>query len=283
MTSPARALGSQSGQAVVEYVLILVVTVSLILGGIYQLNSAFKSWANNYFGNYLACLLETGELPTISGTGGDSGICNAFFEPYSFANGRPLLAGRGGSGGGSASSGRSNDDGKSGGAGDGGGTREGSGYTGGASHYSSGRAFGASSSRGGGLGSGQRFKVTPKGEQTNPGGTQVSDYGGYGGGSRRPGTQVRYRIDTGSALRDEREGVQRRKVAGVANTTTDRTGKGPRIRLNGMNIKAKDQDAVDSSLTVPDFLRYLIIAAIILALILFLGGQALQIGKSMDN
>jgi hypothetical protein len=42
------------------------------------------------------------------------------------------------------------------------------------------------------------------------------------------------------------------------------------------------QSEGDMSLSFGDFLRYLIIAAIIIALVLFLGGQLLQASKGMD-
>lgn len=58
----------------------------------FEFNTAFQAWANNYFGDYLTCLLETGELPTIEGSPGDSGICGQFFEPFSLKNGRPSKA-----------------------------------------------------------------------------------------------------------------------------------------------------------------------------------------------
>ena len=83
------SLRSQSGQGIVEYILVLIVTLALILGLLWQFSDAFRAWANNYFGEYLACLLETGELPSVGGMGGVAGTCNRYFEPFSIANGRP--------------------------------------------------------------------------------------------------------------------------------------------------------------------------------------------------
>ncbi len=89
----------QSGQAVAEYILVLLVAVILILTFLWLFSGAFKAWANNYFGDYLTCILETGELPNISGEPGDSGQCDQFFEPFSLKNGRPLILNAGGGGG----------------------------------------------------------------------------------------------------------------------------------------------------------------------------------------
>ena len=127
--TPRRLLRSQSGQGIVEYLLVLVVTVSILLGAIYQFNSAFKSWAQSYFGDYLTCLFETGELPIIDGTPGDSGECNSLFKPFSFTGGRSY-AGANGSGGGNggrngASGGESGANGKNANGANGNGTRGG--------------------------------------------------------------------------------------------------------------------------------------------------------------
>ena len=59
----------EKGQAVIEYLLILILVVSIILGILYQFNDAFKKFINGYFGDYIACLLETGELPSLGGMG----------------------------------------------------------------------------------------------------------------------------------------------------------------------------------------------------------------------
>ena len=41
-------------------------------------------------------------------------------------------------------------------------------------------------------------------------------------------------------------------------------------------------DQQDSPMTFGNFIRFLIIAAIIIALVVLVGGQMLQVGKSMD-
>lgn len=270
-------LRSESGQAIVEYILILVVSVSIILGGIYQLNSAFKSWANAYFGNYVSCLLETGELPAISGTGGDSGVCNQFFEPFSLGKGRPLVSNytppeTRGAGGPSDSGSR---EGKAPGSRVGGAAGGGGGGFGGG-----GRAFQTGSARSGGV----KTKVAAKVDSSSTGNTTPTGYGGgYGATNRRLNTDTRHRLDQRFAFQDEQERQTRRQISSSGPPTERAAGKGPRIRLRGQDLKKGPQDAGDSGLTVPDFLRYLLIAAILLALFVVLGGQALQIGKSMEK
>ena len=57
-----RPKNNQAGQAAIDYILVLVVTIILLLmlRGFYK---PFRQWLDNYFTNYLACLIETGELP----------------------------------------------------------------------------------------------------------------------------------------------------------------------------------------------------------------------------
>jgi hypothetical protein len=59
-----------SGQATVEYVLLIGITVILVLGIVYQFNSAFRGFADQLFvgeDSYLACLIKTGTLPFEAG------------------------------------------------------------------------------------------------------------------------------------------------------------------------------------------------------------------------
>lgn len=265
------ALKNQRGQAIVEYILILVATVGLILGGIYQLNSAFKAWANNYFGNYLACLLETGELPTISGGGGNGGLCNEIFKPFSLAEGRPLVSNYKAPEGTSTSSSRSR------------GSREGSrsaggggGYSGGGGRFTAGRSKSSSPSSAGG--GGKKSSTL-----TNTGNIKPSDYGVSGRTTyRRQDAGIRTRLDNRVAFENEQDRPLKRSVAGWAKPPGEGNGKSPRIRLKKTDLKKKQGPEADTSLTLPNFLRFLVIAGIIIALIVFLGGQGLQIGKSME-
>jgi hypothetical protein len=54
---------SKSGQAVVEYMLILVVSVTLILSLASVIFTPFQVFLNQFLGEYVSCLLESGELP----------------------------------------------------------------------------------------------------------------------------------------------------------------------------------------------------------------------------
>jgi hypothetical protein len=269
------SLRDEKGQGVVEYILVLVVAVSIILGGIYQLNDAFKKWAENYFGNYLACLLETGELPSLSGTGGDSGVCNQFFKPYTFSEGRPLLAGAGGAGGDDGAEGKTN------------GARESkrSGNSGAAGNYTQIGSFGSanSSSQAGGGGSGGR---TGKMSSTYTGSTDFSRYGsgGYSSGPRVTPIQLKTSLDQRFVFDDSREDQKRRPISSPTKLGGSSAPKfGTPINLSSGVKKAHDMgDDDNSGFSFGGLIKYLILAGILLALIVFLGGQALSIRKSME-
>ena len=63
-----RKLNKESGQGVLEYILVLVIVLVVILGLVYQFNVKFKNYAEQFFDGYIACLLETGDLPGVGGS-----------------------------------------------------------------------------------------------------------------------------------------------------------------------------------------------------------------------
>jgi hypothetical protein len=57
---------SQAGQTTVEYILIVALSVTIILGLMSQFYKPFGNWMQDYMGQYLECLLDVGELPTVA-------------------------------------------------------------------------------------------------------------------------------------------------------------------------------------------------------------------------
>ena len=84
-------LRGRSGQAVVEYILLMVVSVGLITVLALRLIGPFRDWARNYLGAYVECLLDAGELPTLSGEV-EGSACEEGFEKFSYADGRPPVS-----------------------------------------------------------------------------------------------------------------------------------------------------------------------------------------------
>lgn len=62
-----KPINNQGGQAIIEYVLLLIVTVGLIsLAG--KLFTPLGQFMNSYMGDYVVCLMEYGELPKMGST-----------------------------------------------------------------------------------------------------------------------------------------------------------------------------------------------------------------------
>jgi hypothetical protein len=57
---------NNSGQAMVEYILLLVISVVLVTGLMLQFSKPLQFFIKDYMGNYVQCLLDTGELPDLN-------------------------------------------------------------------------------------------------------------------------------------------------------------------------------------------------------------------------
>lgn len=243
-------------------------TVGLVLGLLYQLNTAFQSWAASYFGDYLSCLLETGELPSIGGAApGDSGECNNFFETFSWSKGRPLNAAL------------NVTDNYTGGAGAGGARESGQvGPSGAVGNYVGGS----------GLGSGRAPPLNGPGRgragaDAYTGNTKAGNYGGgYSDRSGMQNQQDKTRLDETFAFDDEKPKTRRTEFNAQRSTASDSGMEARNHRDIRRDRKADNGNGPSAGMTFPDFIRYLIIAAIVIALVFFLGGQMLQVSKSME-
>ncbi len=280
-TTIDKLIGEEAGQAAVEYLLLLVVVVGVILGSLYQFNSAFSVWADNYFGDYLACLIESGELPSLGGSAGESAICSQLYKPFSISEGRGPLVGDGMGGGGensqsgdSDSASNSSTPSYSGGGGasvvQGGGNKDSS-----SGRFGGARRFRANRSS---LASGSEKK---DGSGTAMGG--VTDLSGYEKGKavRMPLSNAEQFGKGGRRFLDkDKDRKSNMKVAAA------KEGEGKRPQETRIKINRRDASSTSSTeieeLTFGKFFRYLLIAAIIIAVIIFIGGQVMQVSKSMD-
>ena len=269
----AAAGQAAAGQATVEYTLLLVVIVGIILGALYQFNTAFKVWAESYFGgsnSYLACLLQTGTLPSF-GDQHTTPMCR--ISQFSPSNGQSLAN--------SAING-ANNNGKSGNQ------RSSS-----ASSQSSGGGnltmlpgFG-----GGAFGAGSTmFRANMGGTSKNKnsnnqnqfGGDSVANLEGYQGVTviRIPlSEQGYYAYGWGS-------GENRKKTKTPVSAKTIAKGQtaaahSPLMVVNRTVASVKKNPKV-GGFSFGYLLRYFIIAIIIIAIVIFIGGQILQVSKSME-
>lgn len=282
----------QKGQAVIEYMLILVVTVSLVMLLMNYMFKPFGEFIQRYMGDYVGCLLEYGELPTL-GHDEESIIdsdseCDKRFKPASMAGGRAPQDGAGGESGSNRDpAGRGDGEGQGGGDG-GSGSGGGSGGSGGSSVGSSSRGR---SSR---MNMGRRpSRGVDSGSSEAAAGKVVEitlDNGGGGGFFRSSGNnnlpihRARKETYVGIAGLSEAEKKKlEKKAEGTSRTMT--VGQGMEAPPKKTTVKPPEPAATvesgDESFTIGGFIRYLFIAAIVIALVLLIGGQALQMSKDL--
>lgn len=267
---------NQRGQGAVEYVLLLGLTVAIVLGILLQLNKGVQAWANNYFGDYLTCLLETGELPSLGGGGGE---CAQEFKPFQIAKTDTSNGGKNGGGssdGSTGGSGSGNDDDDKG---------RGEERT----PPQSAAADGASddvSSAGRSRGS-KRFSARTrnvgtadkKGSDSEGSATPVSEFD-MPDGSRRILV-----VESEERRRRRREQAEaatgRSKVAADKTLEEGRQG-APVLQKRLKRTVASADEESGFEFSFGNILRWLLIIALIIAIVIFIGGQILQVSKSVD-
>lgn len=265
------------GQSTVEYVLMLVVSVAMVGALAYQIFRPMREFLKDYMGLYIACLLETGELPSLGNTQTQQVLqdegCNAKFKTATLANGRPPSA---------PGSSRSGESGKK--------------------PESNSNSNGASSSTAGGGGASQasgRNLLTRSGK------------GGASDGPQAPSGKVteipienaaskfyNRKTNTGyenefssrktsgldmSFSEDEKKKQKRKETARTAVNLEDGAVALPKkinVTPPERNLAADDGD---EGFTIGNFLKFLLIAAIVIALVMVLGSQALKIIKSQEK
>lgn len=285
-------MSDQKGQAALEYILLLSVSVLVILGAIYQFNDAFRKFTKSYFGDYVTCLLEAGELPGVQ-----RGVCETNYKPFSITEGRPLI----GEGvvPGAGTSGDAGSDGV------GGNNKKGSANRsdGGGQTEKSDPSIRATASSGGGVGSGGKFKGTDslnaavarnaKGSSVNANDDETSEasgsrgYSSYQSGATRSTTSAfdksLGRLRFIPQNKDEKEDDILSTSQNIEITDADKK------RMRGGLVSSQRQNRqdleldMDTGFSLPNLLRYFLIAAIILVIVLFLGGQAMALKKGQEK
>lgn len=302
----------ERGQATLEVILLAFIAVVVILGLIYRFNTAFKKYTTDLYGNYYRCLLETGELP---GTGS---VCKDRAARFDIAAGREKLkwqpiddGGSGGSGGAGGGSGGAGGGGSKGPNGDksGDGAGKDSGNSGGSSSPSA--SSGGDSVAAGGAASGSGQSVVGKLKQISKrnsstavaGADRLSDdeknLAGNGDSLKADYAGARANTDALKAARtrmdyalsaEERGGESKLAAAQAVGSVSKRAesnGDALRPRKAVENTDRKPAQAglkEDSSgMDFGKIFRIFMIIAIIVAIIIFIGGQILQISKSSER
>jgi hypothetical protein len=270
-------LRQNSGQALIEYVLILIITVSLVLALVAQVFKPMQTFVQNYMGDYVQCLLETGELPSFGYA--DAEIiylcCAAKFGAASW-NKNATAGSSSGSGTDKSATPATSSSSDSSSGSSGGSTYAGSASRNGRSYFSAPR----SAPRGVGSG-GTNSKVVEI--ALDGGGAGGFFKGSTGGGYTAPARKVRAVGMTGLSEDEKKKLVK--KADGGGKTIKLSDGRMPASKKTLVKKPAAKADFVaeDEPMTIGNFIRFLFIAALVIALLLFIGGQALQMSKSFEK
>jgi hypothetical protein len=293
-----RVSNSEAGQAAVEYILILAITVIIILSILWQFSTAFRVYAEAFFDGYIACLLETGELPGTT-------ICDSDIKSFDLNDGQKLIAGNlspgnGGESGSSADSSKreagsrgQSDRGKKAesdqakntseeSAGSGGEAVAGSGGGGSASVGRVGRFESRRRSTAVGQFKGSSAEAAIAGADSAFGPVPVGSAGNVIDPSRRRALRRDYGVMTLGSDENEEDG--RPPVAPVTKKASNGQELKPRVAKEILRKPAaKTDENKESGFTFGNFLKFLLIAIILIAIVVFFGGQLLQISKSREK
>lgn len=321
-------LSNRGGQAMVEYVLMLVVIVSLILGA-RKAFGVLNGFMDRYIGDYIVCLMEYGELPSLGventelkkhrEAGGSGKVCDANFENFTFEKGVPAVAGTG-SGGRSGSSGSSS--GNSSSAGGSSGSRSGGGGGSTAKNNDSDKDSASDSSSSGGSSS-RSGNRRSRASSPYDNGQITRSASGYGSGDASSESSNRRYLEDKSDEESRRKRRARASVRQFYNGTLSERSRyraitgsqAAEVEKNLRPIRKPTASATGSVnaeqaymltptkkiFTPPEkkpvilreedgagfkfghIIRWLIIAGIVLAIIVFFGGQILNYSKSQGD
>lgn len=319
-----KLITNNSGQAVVEYVLLAIIVVSLVIG-MGKVFTALDDGFDQYMGGYISCLMEYGELPSLGvsaaelkkHTGNTGKKCDAQFASFSFEEGRPPTGGGGSSGSnGSGSnqaggSGRNGSNGDRNGDGSGNGKGSGNGVGDGDGDGDSGdtaNGFGSGSGGSGGRRDRNKRSGAPQGgyatadtpvEFENTKTRIIEDEEDDANSEKNKARRRRnltnnggyepYRAITGRMKQElekqqKRRSTPRQPTRSVTVISKEESRFVPTKKPLSRAVAAEGGEMKDSggNFTFGNIIRWLLIAAMVVAIIIFFGGQVLNYSNSKD-
>ena len=296
---------NQKGQGMIEYILLLFITVTMILLAMANLFKPMQNFLKNFMGTYVACLLTSGELPAIrvenkmkdteakcsfSMTGGNGTVNNGGQGSTggSGSNGSNGTNGNGGNKGSESDSAKGNNPNSSG-SGDG------------SSVNGAGNSYAGSGGRRGGFGKSAFLK------RSSDGGSGNGDSDSAGGGTRYVNNLDKNKDDRFYRARQKTSQLSNRNGRGVYITgMTDAEEKkierkiqsSPRsvpksseeFSVPGRKSIVKPPTVTKKKVLVQDeetfslgnLFKYVLIAIILLLILILGGGQAFEMSKTME-
>jgi hypothetical protein len=290
---------SQKGQGTIEYILVLMITVILILSVITQFNRSFSKYASRLFDGYLACLLETGELPgrggncetelTYNSKESEGIVTGKSLEDWHPGEGKSTDSGGGAdskSNGSSASTGSGKDGSdSSGSSGGGGGGSSVETASSGSADSSGSQPVGFLRDRGS-----RRSTAVGKAESKSKDGAADSmlnvsaGAGGSGdyGSSGKKKAILRDFNYFGQEEKESRE-QERPKVSAVTKESEGNDALKPKKAIERERKPAATMDDNNDGFSFGYLIKILLISGIFLAIVVFFGGQILQASKSWEK
>lgn len=289
-----------------EYILLLVISVGLIMGA----SKAFKglnSFMDSYIGDYTICLMEYGELPTLGvqeisqKTHVGAPGCDQKFASFTLSSGRPPTGGSGlgsrGGGGGKSGTGGSNKNSSSSAnkasneddsnADDGSGKRRGPRSSGGASAYAKGQInrsndLGTADGPSGAGNKKSKILEEDEGEENR------RRRGSNSNTSAFAKSRVKYKAIRGALAEEIKKRSPKlprepaRTIVAVSSQTGNKFGPYKKTFTPPEPKKIEVSQDDGSGFSFGNILRWLIIGGMIIALIVFFGGQIMNYSNSQD-
>ncbi|HEY8269800.1 MAG TPA: hypothetical protein VIG33_02860 [Pseudobdellovibrionaceae bacterium] len=273
------SLLSHHGQAVVEYVLMLVVSVAMVMALGYQIFKPFQAFLKSYMGDYIQCLLETGELPALGNPDSqallEDASCNAQFQAATLSGGRPSKSANSANPNQELQSKSASESSSSQGGGGGGGSGPSPSSRGGNLLVSSMKKKNATESKGGLDNKVTEISLAEKSQFYNRKNSYSSDAALLAAKTTQVGIAG---MTEDEKRKQERKEESRRTVASGENM-------GPplkKIPIKKPEVKTSGE-IEDPPFTFGNFLKFLLIAAIVIALIVVIGSQVLKVIKSQEK
>lgn len=303
MVESRNFLKSNRGQGTIEYVLLLVITITMIMLAMGQIFKPLGTFMQDYMGTYVACMLSSGELPGLQSENKlkeANAKCSVSFNGTGSSTNGNNPNGNNGSNGQNGADGdanaankngknANNKNGKNGsGSGDGS-SQDGSGSSGGSTSYAGtqsrktmfGRSRVGSSDAGSDFGDGEGSKKR-----------YVSNLNTKGDKFYRQRNQVQSLSSNGrglaiSGFTEEMKKKQERKIQSeprvLAKTENEEFSRPERKSIVKPPPPSKKVEALkDEEFSMGNYFKYILIAVIILLIIILGGGQMFEMSKSYD-
>lgn len=290
---------SSQGQAIVEYILLIVVSITLVIGVATKLITPLRDFMQNYAGAYVECLLETGDLPSFLTTNPNSECTIEKMKAVGLLD--STSGGSGGSGGGgsggqtSGNSNASNSNRSNGSSNTNGGSGSGSG-----SGSSSGSSRGPQPSQGSNTGADSGNETGSSSSSSSAGGAgedkdaKKSNSLSSGDSSDSGGLKT-YQNDYGSGITGvvsvPKEMQQNGLQSGSSQMVKSGQSQVDELRQSSFSAPFNEKPEPKKGLDLESgmgfnwgmYLRYFIIGGIILALIIMVGTQLNSLRKSWTS